>query len=510
MKFTITAAQRQPDAGFDLPLFFSEHMVLQAEKPVRFWGQYPVDGGVAVELYNGDDRCFQVFGEIREGRFDLTLPATPHGGPYTLRVIAENGGCREIGDVLFGEVFLCGGQSNMQWEMGQCYGETMDTLRYQEEINASADPLMRCFRVDSRPKLAPSATLDGLPTECWKEATPENVRRFSATAYFFSREVRRVRKVPVGFIHCNEGGTRIQCWMPPQEFDTLGMDEADRELLVFDGKDYSYTPSIWYNAKIHPLLPMTVRGALWYQGEGNPIGIQTPKGQINHGCKPYGDYLKRVIEGWRRAFEQPDMPFAVVQLPRYAPEAEVQWFFSREEDKRVCSLVDNAVYSVNIDTGLYRESVAPGDPCNEGHGIHPYQKKEVGVRLAKVFMHAFFNEPGLCSGPVLESAVPGDRAPELSYGNVGEGLCLTGELAGFEVAGFDGVFHAARPELIDSTRVRLVCPEVLEPAWVRYGVSNNSPFITQPLKECGQSVCLYNTENGEAAYPAEQFWIRLM
>ena len=218
------------------------------------------------------------------------------------------------------------------------------------------------------------------------------------------------------------------------------------------------------------------------------------------------------------------IPFAVVQLPRFVDEAESEWFFSREEDKRVCSLLDNVICSINIDTGLYKCSVAPGDPLNEGHGIHPYQKEEVGVRLAKLFMHAFLDQPGLCSSPVLESAVPGDRAPLLTYSenggkrhrplltysNVGDGLCLTGELAGFEVAGFDGVYHSAKPSLVDDSHVKLECPEVSHPIWVRYGYSNHSTLHTKPLTECAQSVCLYNSEKGSPAFPAEQFWIRLL
>lgn len=510
MTFIINDTHRTPDNSFKLAPFFADHMVLQAQKPVRFWGEYPIDGGIAAELYDGNCKLWSVYGEIKEGRFDLTLPETDFGGPYKLTLIAEKGGCLTIEDVLFGEVILCGGQSNMGWAVGQCYGKTMDTLRYQDIIDSCENPMIRCFRVDSIHKDAPAEVIDLLPSEHWYYTTPEDVKHFSAVGYFFSRELHKTRGVPVGFVQCCQGGTRIQCWMPPAEFDSLGMDDADRELLVFDGKDVSYTPSMWYNGRVNPLKPMTVRGAIWYQGEGNPLGIQTPKGTISHGCRPYGDYLKLVIEGWRREFEQPDMPFAVVQLPRFVDEAESEWFFSREEDKRVCSLLDNVVCSINIDTGLYKCSVAPGDPLNEGHGIHPYQKEEVGVRLAKLFMHAFLDQPGLCSSPVLESAVPGDRAPLLTYSNVGDGLCLTGELAGFEVAGFDGVYHSAKPSLVDDSHVKLECPEVSHPIWVRYGYSNHSTLHTKPLTECAQSVCLYNSEKGSPAFPAEQFWIRLL
>ncbi len=509
IQFAITETNKQPDTQFELPLFFSDRMVFQAKKPVRFWGKYAVDGGVAVIIQKDGQAVHTVYGEICDGRFDLTLPEMPYGGPYTLCVIAEKGGCRELNDVLFGEVILCAGQSNMQWPMMHCFGATMEQLRYQEEIDRCENPMIRQFRVESRQKLEPTTELDGFPSEEWRAADPNNVLIFSAVGYFFAREMYQTLHVPIGLVLCCEGGTRVQTWIPPQEFETLGLDEADLKLLEFDGTDYSSTNSIWYNAKIHPLLPMTVRGAIWYQGEGNPIGLSSAQGVAAHGYRPYAEYLKLVIEGWRRAFEQPDMPFAIAQLPRHALDLPV-WFFSREEDKRVCSLVEHTACSINIDTGLYPISVAPGDPNNEGHGIHPYQKEEVGIRLAKVFMNAFMGVEGLCSGPVLEEIVPGKTQVVLTYSNVAEGLCLTGELAGFEIAGFDGVFHDARPELVNDHQVRLSCADVVDPVWVRYGYSNTSSLITKPLLEAGQSVCLFNSENGAPAFPAEQFWQRLL
>jgi len=104
MSFTISEKHRQPDERFSLPLFFSDHAVLQAKKPVRFWGKYPVDGGIAVALYQGQALVSTTFGAAKDGKFDLTLPEMPYGGPYTIRVIAENGGCAELQDILLSAI----------------------------------------------------------------------------------------------------------------------------------------------------------------------------------------------------------------------------------------------------------------------------------------------------------------------------------------------------------------------------------------------------------------------
>ncbi|MBO5273013.1 MAG: hypothetical protein J6I45_00185 [Clostridia bacterium] len=200
MTFIINDTHRTPDNSFKLAPFFADHMVLQAQKPVRFWGEYPIDGGIAAELCDGDSMFWSVYGEIKEGRFDLTLPETDFGGPYKLTLIAEKGGCLTIGDVLFGEVILCGGQSNMGWAVGQCYGKTMDTLRYQDIIDSCENPMIRCFRVDSIHKDAPAEVIDLLPSEHWYYTTPEDVKHFSAVGYFFSRELHKTRGVPVGFV----------------------------------------------------------------------------------------------------------------------------------------------------------------------------------------------------------------------------------------------------------------------------------------------------------------------
>ncbi len=510
MCFAITARHQENDERFVLSQFFGDRMVLQADKPVRIWGEYPQDGGVALGIRGeneGEEALF--FGEVVNGRFDLIADAFPHGGPYTLRLIAENGGQRRFENVLFGEVFLCAGQSNMGWSMKQCYDGTMDKLRYQKEIDASTNDQIRGFWIFGEAHWEPQEMLPPSGYHRWDAMSPETVLEFGAVPYFFAREMQARCGVPIGFIQCCIGATSVQCWIPPQDMEQFGVTPEDMKKFTPEDKVTSTTPSVWYNGVIHPLRKLAARGILWYQGECNFAGLGATQGVVAHGYRKYGDYLKVIIDSWRREFGRPELPFAIAQLPRYQDEAA--YFYAREEDKRVCSLVENTTYSVNIDTGLYPENVAPGDIYNEGHGIHPYDKLKVGVRLAHAFVGAFLGEPGLYQGPVLVKADLGERAPVLTFDRVGTGLTLTGELAGFEIAGPDRVFHPAVPHIVGDDRICLSCDAVIDPIEIRYGFSNYSTLITEPLTDCGQSVCVYNTLNGNAepAYPAEQFWIRL-
>jgi sialate O-acetylesterase len=243
---------------------------------------------------------------------------------------------------------------------------------------------------------------------------------------------------------------------------------------------------------INPLRKLTARGVIWYQGEGHKDG--------------YADLLKSMIGAWRREFETPNLYFAVVQLPRFKDQDT--WYYCREEDKKVASMVDNVTYGVNIDTGMYPEMTVEGDPIN-ADAIHPYEKEPVGTRLADAVMQKFYGAEGVWRGPVISTAKIVNGQLQLTFDNVGSGLKLTGELAGFEVCGADGQYYDAVPKLINGKTVALTCSQVTDPVKVRYGYKNYSSLITKPITSCSQSVSLYNTKGTERkiAYPAEQFWV---
>lgn len=480
--FSLPDKPKENAARFTISPAISTGMVLQANMPVRVWGKYAEDVKIAAKLIEIKSNTAKIFyGEVTNGWFEIYIGPTNYGGPYSLELITEDGYRHTFEDILFGEVYLLGGQSNMGWSVGQCYDGSTSKLLYQNIIDQSENDNIRHFLVWPKNSTTPIDELKQNEARPWTSVGPDNIKDVSAVGYFFAKEINEKYNIPVGIVACCMGGTSIYTWFPPEDADRLAFDS-------------SKTPSIWYNAMVHPLRKMTVRGALWYQGEGHGEG--------------YGELLADLVTDWRRVFDTPEMYFATVQLPRYIDEST--YFISREEHKKATTLVNNMTYSVNIDTGLYPENKAEGDTLNDD-GIHPYDKEAVGTRLAHAVMGKFYAAEGIWRGPVLESAKIEDGKATLLFSGTGSGLALTGELPGFELCGEDGIYYDAIPSLITDTKVVLTCEEVSTPVMARYGYKNKSSLITKPITSCAQSVSLYNTKGPEKsiAYPAEQFLVEI-
>ncbi len=470
------------EGPFTLSPLLASDAILQAQMPVHMWGSYTGDAGnkMAIRVTHIETGIVdEYYAEITDGKFDTYIKAYPYSGPYKIELIDEEGKFTRLTGIYFGEVVFCCGQSNMGWAMNQCYDGTTEKLLYQDVIDNSQNDQIRYIGLWPRNSETPEDELAPNATTGWQKAGPRTTGGFTAVPYFYARELNARYGIHVGLVNANMGGTSVYTWMNPTEAETLNVDPK-------------HTPSIWYNALIHPIRRMTGRTVIWYQGEGHYDG--------------YADLLAAMIRGWRREFNNSEMLFGVVQLPRYVNERD--YFLCREEQKKVCELVDNVTYSVNIDNGLYPQNKAEGDGLNND-GIHPYEKEPVGTRLANAVMQAFFGAPGVWRGPVVETAKVENGKIVLTFSNVGDGLVLRG-LAGFKVAGADGQYKDAKPEIVGKDTVVLTCDEVAAPKSVHYGYSNYSNFQEKPVTSCSQSVCLYNTKDGttDPAYPAEQFWLR--
>lgn len=465
--FRIPKKLEDRKSDFTIPVLFTDGCVLQAGMAVRLWGSCVSDGGIAVRLTKDGGGTSKVFyGKVENQAFELFIEGQAPGGPYTLEFISESGGCYEMKDILFGEVYVLGGQSNMGWAMGQCYDGTTDKMLYQDIIDSCENPQIREMMVWPVSSKRPVELLDNCRS--WRPVTPATIKELSAVGYFFARRFYEVQNVPVGLVSACMGGVALDKW------------EVGGE---------------WYNGQVHPIRKMTVRGVLWYQGEGDP--------------ENYGERLADMIGDWRREFDNPGLLWATVQLPRYVNEAS--YYASREEDKKAGTLVKDYTYCVTIDTGLYPDMAATGDTLN-ADGIHPYEKEPVGTRLADAVIGTFYGKEGLWTSPYAQRAAANeDGSVTVTFANEGGGLMLAGS-AGFELAGADGTFYDAVPTLVSKNEISLQCSEVDAPVTVRYGYKNFSSLIAGPVTSCAQSVCVYNTRPeaaGSAAYPAEQFTISL-
>jgi sialate O-acetylesterase len=464
----------------------SEGMVLQQKSDVVIWGTADKGEKVAVSFRGkkanttADD----------SGKWLVHIPSGEAGGPFDMTIAGKN--TIAYKNVLVGEVWVCSGQSNMEWTVGGC-----DKTDKEYATSAKANPMLRVFNVAKSPQGAPLAETKGK----WTEAAPNTVLGFTAAGYFFGRNLQENMKVPVGLIHTSWGGTRIETWMSKAALEKAGVIEKAPDKIGAN------TASALYNGMIHPILNYRVKGAIWYQGESN-----TGK------AYQYRTLHPGMIESWRAEFKNPDLAFYFVQLAPFTAVSktpgESSWAELREAQLLTLKL-KNTGMAVITDFG------------NE-YDIHPAPKRPVGDRLALAARAQTYGEKIEYSGPQYRALkVEGNKAI-LSFGHanglvakdlvptmerknkdgsiaaawrVKEGAASTAKLVGFTVCGKDRKFYPAQAVIAGDTVV-VSCEQVAEPVAVRYGWANHpvcnlyngaglpaSPFrtddfqgITQPKK----------------------------
>lgn len=450
-------------APLRLHALFSDGAVLQAGMMVPVWGTAEPGEEVTVE-FEGQKKAVPA---DAEGRWRVRLDILSPGGPHELKVSA--GGRSVVArNILVGEVWLAGGQSNMEWPV-------RSSARAEEEIAAARHPRIRLFTVPRRASEAPQRDVEG----AWKECSPESVAGFSAVAYFFGRELHQALGVPVGLIHASWGGTPAEVWTRREVFDEVpelkecvaedarrrAAHEKAAEQARAKGKLAPRAPlplSSLYNGMIAPLIPYGLRGAIWYQGESNASRAAL-----------YRTLFPALIRTWRRDWGQGDFPFLFVQLANFmarrAEPSESAWAELREAQLRTLSEVPRTAMAVAIDLG-------------EEKDIHPRNKQDVGRRLARAALGTVYDRAVVYSGPLYDGMKVEEDRIRVFFKHVGGGLeARGGKLAGFAVAGADRKFVWAEAE-IDGETVVVRHPSVPAPVAVRYAWADN-PEATLYNKE---------------------------
>ncbi|NQV33483.1 MAG: exo-alpha-sialidase, partial [Phycisphaeraceae bacterium] len=435
-----------------LPQVFGSHMVLQADAAIPVWGRAKSNAQVTVTLGNDSQRTMA----NERGEWQIRLKSrTPSNNP---EIMVVQSGDKQIAftDVLIGEVWVCAGQSNMEWPLGQ-------STHGNEELSAEAYSGLRLLSLPGGARgssgsytsqhlarLTPETFCDGK----WAAASAESGRNFSAVAWYFGRTLQEELNVPVGLICPAVGGTPTEAWIPRAALeadpalkglvagnwldnDRLGefcRTRGEKNLLQAIqagdmipeddlGPNHSFKPGFMWSAGIAPLIPYAIRGAIWYQGESN---AETPARVREH-----GHLLPLLITEWRTQWAQGDFPFLYVQLPALN-RPEWPWF--REGQRRLLSQLDNVGMAVTIDTGL---------PTN----VHPPLKKPVGERLAQWALGTTYHQTSHATyrGPSVDDTDRDGHTITLSFKHVGAGLKSSDgrPLRHFEICGHDGVFHAA-------------------------------------------------------------------
>ncbi|QQS46104.1 MAG: sialate O-acetylesterase [Acidobacteriota bacterium] len=443
-------------ADVRLPALISDNMVLQQKANVPIWGWADEDEVVTVRIQNQTATTKAV-----GGKWMVRLKPLGAGGPFVLSIEGKNR--IELKNVLVGEVWICGGQSNMQWQLRQTDGA-------EAEIARANYPRIRLITV---PRLEVAKPVDDFKAE-WKETTPETVATFSAVGYYFGRDLHKALNVPIGLINNAVGGSPAESWM---QDSALSSDSEYRQFLdVYSQRMAQYQqamekyraeaerakaenrpaprapgrpwmPAGLYNGMMAPLVPFAIKGAIWYQGESNA-------GRAYQYRRLFPD----MIRNWRTVMGQGDFPFLFVQLAAFGPNSdklgESDWAELREAQTMTLKASPKTGMALAIDHGTYDD-------------IHPRNKQPIGARLALSALSVAYGRKVVHSGPMFVSMeIEKDKAI-LSFNNAVGLEARGGELKGFLIAGEDRQWRVAQARIL-SNRVEVWSSEVARPVAVRY------------------------------------------
>ena len=434
-------------AEVTLARVFSSNMVLQQGRDIPVWGWASPGEKIRVTFKGTTARVKT----MKNGSWNVTLPASDYGGPFTMEIKGKNTIVLE--NVMVGEVWICSGQSNMEFPVSRSNDAT-------NEISHAGFPDIRLFTVPRAIRQYPSGNIENGQ---WMVCSPETVPGFSAVAYFFARELYNDLKVPVGVIHTSWGATTAETWTSAQTIRN-NPDLKDRlaELLILDSDSFmnnvkkpNMYPTLLFNGMINPLVPYGIRGAIWYQGESNAAR-----------ARQYEKIFPDLINDWRRHWGLGDFPFLFVSLANFrepcSAPCESAWAELREVQTRTLR-IPNTGMAVAIDIG-------------KADDIHPGNKQDVAKRLALNALKIAYNKNVVYSGPIYQSMEIKDGMAHIRFNHVADGLVAKdkyGYVKGFTVAGEDRVFHWARARITDANTVVVFCDVVKNPVAVRYGWADN-------------------------------------
>ncbi|MDP6113174.1 MAG: sialate O-acetylesterase [Planctomycetota bacterium] len=425
---------------------FSSNMVLQRDKSVTVWGTADAGEEVTVAIAGQSHTT-----TARDGRWKIALEPLEAGGPHEMEVTGTN--TIVFSNILAGDVWLCGGQSNMDYDMS-VYMRWPGKIGEAYTSIAANSPSYRDLRVVLMKKAAalPDETAvvpvedDDVFRGTWQKCSTEVTPRMSATGFVFAQRLQAHLKIPVGLIDANKGGSPVHTWYAPESLRIL---DAPRDSM-----------RNMYNAMIRTYRNFPIRGVIWYQGESNAWTVESSRN--------YAAQFKAMIRGWRHDFNDPQMPFLFVQLAAYERNPfhqGVTYPILRDSQAAALELKHTGM-AVAIDLG---------DPKN----IHPPYKLALSDRLMLAARKVTYGEDVVSSGPTFKSfRIDGGRVV-VTFSHIGSGLAIrdvtlagrkmpADRLVGFQIAGSDEQFHEAEAT-IDGDTVVVSSRDVKVPVAVRYG-----------------------------------------
>lgn len=421
-----------------LPSIIGSHMVLQQNSKVLLWGWCNPGEKITVSTdWSGELDSTR---GLNSAKWSLTLQTPSAGGPHKITLRSNNANSNPIvlEDVLIGEVWICSGQSNMEMSAD------WNAMVLKDVPNANY-PGIHLFTV-------PKTTAEYPQEDCpgtWVVCTPETMKHFSATGYYFGKRLHTQLNIPVGLISSNWGGTPAEVWTPKEEvLNHENLKQASLKLTNSSG--WPHEPGLTYNAMIYPLTRFKIAGSIWYQGESN-VGTSST----------YTELFTLMIQDWRKAWGY-DFPFYYVQIAPFSGYGGNSGALLREAQTQAMTLPG---------TGM----VVTSDLVDNIKDIHPLNKQDVGLRLANLALVNTYGQKGIpCLSPELESySIKGNKI-ELVFKNAENGLISKGgDPTEFMIAGEDEKYYPAKARIVKN-KVLVSSSEVKSPKSVQFGFTSSS------------------------------------
>ncbi|MCF0242645.1 MAG: sialate O-acetylesterase [Treponema sp.] len=534
--------------SFKVAAVFSNHCVLQRNKNIDIFGYCDSDCNVKVELKRNGKTLTENSASVKAGKWIVTLSPQPAATDCEL-IIKSDSFEKKFTDVAVGEVWLCGGQSNMEFELQNC-------LEAKEALSETKDPNVR-FYYTNKISWIDEDFFKAEENTCWTKWDSDAKKAWSAVGFFFAKKLSKELGLTVGLLGCNWGGTSCSAWMHKSYLETdselntylteqieatkgKSIEEQIQEYDDYLKRDaewnrkaqevYAVEPTIdwnvlqerigkneWpgprscknpfrpcglYETMLSRIIPYTVKGVLWYQGESD-----------DHKPNMYAKLFTRMIDNWRTDWHDDSLPFLFVQLTvnRYKMDKDFKhWCLIREAQEKVSKTVSNTYMTVIMDEGAFND-------------IHPKQKQIVGERLEQIAMKTQYNSripSEKVFSPTLTSSISKNGKMILSFDNAKGGLFIkekpeelknliemeknqgnnsvsatvNGKWTGFEICGQDGIWYGAEAK-INGSVVEVSSPKVPEPKAARYNWFNYCPVIL--YNKNGLPVAPFRTNKNE-------------
>ncbi|UEG52829.1 sialate O-acetylesterase [Mucilaginibacter daejeonensis] len=429
-------------AQVKLASLFTSNMVLQQQMNVPIWGWDKTGKNISITT-SWNNKTYKGVADV-SGKWKIKVSTPVAGGPYTINI--TDGQLTKLDNVLIGEVWLCGGQSNMEMPMKGFKGQPV--LGSNEVILHSKNDKIRLYTV---PRSSVTEVQENSKPSEWKVAGPESVSNFSATSYYFGRLLNQMLDIPVGLIHCSYSGSYAEAWLDPDVLKAFPEIKIPAKGDTI--KQVSRTPTTLYNGMLHPILGYGIKGAIYYQGESNRDNPEN-----------YEKLFPMLVARWRELWGQGEFPFYYAQiapydyaqLPPYNKGGKFNSAYLREAQRRSLKTIPNSAMAVLMDIG-------------EQASIHPMRKEPGGTRLAYLALGKTYGLKGFgFASPEYDSMTIKDTSIVVKFVNSPNGMTSYNRpLTQFEIAGKDQKFYPAKA-VINGSSVTVSAPEVKQPVAVRY------------------------------------------